>query len=327
MTQDPLNKIPIREYDPPTLRRPPRKPTPPYLPMALGIFILILAVVVGFLVAGNNDSEFANVTVMPRQSASCILTAERDVNVRIGPSYEYGRAWILAKGEQRVAVARMGHSWFQVKNGWIPREDVSLGAALVCANLPQADPIPLFDDDLVPPEAVLALGWSEILGENFATTVNDWANIENNHPAGIKEGELILENGARVAPSQAETADAYYVFDGFWSSGGVNSTLVFSIRGSGQGEYQLSIQRSGQVRLVFLSGEAVVIASTTVPEIGMNQRFEAGIMCLGSRFEVFWNGESVLSADHNGLSAGRYAFEAQGGVVHLRRFEVNTGLE
>lgn len=320
-----MNNIPVRDYDPPTLRRPPQKSTPPYLPIGLGILILLAAVVVGVWAAGSEESGLAKVTVMPGLNQACLMTAKKDVNVRFGPGYEYGRAWILAQGEQRPVLSRMGHGWFQIPNGWVSRDDIALNTAMNCARLPEAQPAPLFEDDLLPPDSVLELGWREVLGESFATAVNEWGDVRSGRPAPLGEGDLILENGYRTAPLQlaSEAADAFYAFEGFWSSGRADSTLLFIFRSSGAGEYHLKIQRGGQVQLLFLPSEdeSVILDSVTFSPMGLEQRFVVGVLCRNSQIEIFWNGDLVLSIQHEGLSQGSYAFESQNGVLHVRRFE------
>ncbi|MBZ0305230.1 MAG: SH3 domain-containing protein, partial [Anaerolineae bacterium] len=302
-----------------------KKNTPPYLPIGLGVLILLAAVMVGIWTAASEESDLAGVTVMPDASQDCLITAKKDVNVRFGPGYDYGRAWILLQGEQRPVTSRVEHSWFQIHNGWVSREDVSLNAAMTCANLPEVLPAPLFEDDLLPPDSVLSLGWREVLGESFATAANQWDDVISGRPALMREGELILEMGVRAAPLSFTAADTdhFYTFDGFWSSGRIDSTLRFSFRSSGIGEYQLKIQRGGQLELLFKSsqGEEVVLGSMDIPPVALEQRFVVGVLCQKNRIEIFWNGDTVLDVQHEGLSQGSYAFEAQHGVLHIRRFE------
>lgn len=312
-----LDKIPLpaREYKP--VAPPTQSRSSASVLMVVGTILLVAVVLIIWWVSEMSQSE--TLGMMPQ--VDCLVTANTDANIRIGPGLEYRRAWILNEGESRRATYRVGFEWFQIDNGWLPRSAVSLKNA--CNDLPESQHPKLFEDDIELPKALLAAGWGETLGENFATNANGWVKLAADEEARLVEGELILAPDVEIAPTRDNILsyeDAYYTFEGYWE----DATLVFIFRRSEIGEYQLHIESEKVYLRTFPDPKK--IAEFPIAPIVPKERFLIGILSDGSTLEIFLNNQTLVSIKDETLSEGRYAFKAQGGEVHLRRFEVNVPL-
>ncbi len=320
----PHDKIPLphREYKPAELPAQLHRSTT-LLPVMVGGLILAFTLIVGVWAASNNESELADVTVMPTQNAVCVVTAQKLVNVRSGPGLEYGRVWMLNSGEQRQALAQAGRNWVKISRGWVAWDDVLLKAA--CDNLPEDVAPEIFEDDLIPPESILMLGWGETFGENFATTTNGWTSVTQ--PGWLVEGALLLIPEVEFAPTNPQIShyeNAYYLFSLMWESGRMDSILQFTFRRGESGAYQLTIRRDGEVQLLSLSEDTSprLLKEGNVGKIELEQGIVVGVLADGSALRVDWANQPLFSVEDDSFIHGTYAFQMSGGQGQLHRFEV-----
>ena len=320
--KQPLDKIPLptREYKPAEMPAVKNRVSA-YAPMLFGILMVVVTLLVVIWAATQDEDELADINLMPTANEVCLVIAQKMVNVRVGPGLDYGRAWMLGLGEQRQAVAQAGTDWLQIPKGWIAREDVGLQSG--CANLPTVESPEIFEDDLTPPASILARGWGESFGENFATMSNGW--MDANGQAGfLFEGALLLQANAELAPTNPNIMryeDAYYLFEMVWEVSEANGVFIFTFGGNETGEYQLNIWQEGKIQLMRNEHE---IETAQVEKIPLNQPLVVGVLADGTQLEMYWQDDLLFSIEDEGLKQGTYAVQMQAGSGVLRRFEINT---
>jgi hypothetical protein len=168
-----------------------------------------------------------------------------------------------------------------------------------CLLLPLDETPASFDDDIIPPEPILARGWSERFGESFATTVNNW--VVDGSPAPIEEGTLNLSAGETATRPDANTVyeDVYYTWTG--------TPTRFSF------QERFAVEMSADaVRLyqddVLLNEAAVTIEDT----------YTLGVLLEEQSITIFLNDALLLETVVDRTPTAGYAFAAG----QILRFEI-----
>ncbi len=303
--------------------------------LIIGAALVLLGAALLLLIVSSDagrSTEFARQPITP---VPCLLEAAAPVNVRSGPDYAYERVWIWDATNPERAYARLGVDWYRIGNGWVPAETVTPGSQNACNALPEdAVPVTLYDDDIEPPREVVALGWAEQLGENFATDVNGWVTDAEAEVAAIRRGYLALfalDNtrfplvSPRQMAQQAPLREAYYTFRIQWVASSRLAETFLLFQSDGEQGYRLGIRRDGHLTLVMrqADGGSRVLATRALPPIP-EAPFEVGVLSEDNALTVYLNDDIVLTVTENPLPPGALfvGVVGQNTTVYIDRFEI-----
>jgi len=293
--------------------------------LILGAVFIFSAIAMGVIVSASNadtQSDFAPAPTL----VGCTVYTQADTNVRFGPGFDYDRSWILPAGAQREALVRFGEAWFRIDNGWVPREALRLQPSTACLQLPEALSPLIFPDDLPTPSDVLALGWGEILGETFATSINGWA--ESSDGATLQEGSLLLMATTDIvpraypslSPSQQSLRDAFFAFDVYWVRDGDGTAQVALYLRDG---YAVSLAHNGNLEILGQAGQ--VLAQR---QLNNTEAITIGVLAHGERLRVYIDNAPALEAAAQPAPGGYFlTLNGQNAGVKINRFEVKTPRE
>jgi hypothetical protein len=307
---------------------------PPVM-IVLGVIVILGAVAFGafWLSDGVGDENGLRSTA----DLVCLAISTQNTNVRMGPGYDYPRAWILPAGETRLMLEQVDQTWLRIDNGWLLKAEVSLSSSRACNELPEPDHPQLFDDDILPPPEIESLGWDELLGESFAVDVNGWSEAGDPIHVAVREGELILFSSGtltQVYPVKTTIplilSDAYYTFRFEWVASDLAAEVVLLFRATDINAYQVAVRRDGTVTASLRQGETVTPFAVQADAVPIShQTIEVGILSQGNQHTVYLNGEQVIRFSDATLTEGRFALGLQGRDSSLRisRFEIRIPTE